>query len=101
MSDTHNDTQSPAAIDPLGRAASTFGEISRLADAERERILLERPDLPDALLGPAEVMRVMSIGRTRYQQLVKKGGGLRSVKIGRTRLVFRSEVNRYMAEHTE
>ena len=82
--------------DPIRRVVGTLGEIRDLADDERERLLIERPDLPEALLDPAEVMDRLHIGRTRYQELVGSGE-LGSIKPGKVRLVPASELRRWLA----
>jgi excisionase family DNA binding protein len=83
--------------DPIARAAETLRTISTLAEDERDRLLLERPELAGELLTPAEVMAALRIGRTRYQDLVASGE-LASVKPGRIRLVIASDLRRWIRE---
>lgn len=96
MSDTHNDTQSSVAMPSVRRTVTTLRQISELAQEERELLLIERPEIPEALLDFREVMAALRIGRTRYQDLVGSGE-LGSVKAGRVRLVPASELRRWIA----
>jgi excisionase family DNA binding protein len=76
--------------------ATVLGTIADAAESERARILAERPDLAGELLTPADVMRVLHIGRTRYQELIASGE-LPSFKPGRERLVRASDLRVWIA----
>jgi len=76
-------------------AADVLARIAELALAERDRLLGVRPDLEEELLTAADVMRILRIGRTRYQQLVGEGT-LASIKPGRERLVPASAIRDYI-----
>ena len=97
MADDHQTDHQPARAVVI-RAARAFGEISTIADAERERLLLERPEFADELLTPAEVMAALRIKRTRYQELIA-AGELLSIKPGRERLVLASDLRRWIREN--
>jgi excisionase family DNA binding protein len=79
----------------IRRTATVLQTITELANDERIRLLDERPELEEELLTPGDVMRVLRIGRSRYQELVSSGE-LPSIKPGRIRLVPASEVRAYI-----
>jgi excisionase family DNA binding protein len=84
--------------EPIVRAARAFGEISEIATSERERLLLERPEIADELLTPEQVMAALRIKRTRYQDMIA-AGELLSIKPGRERLVLASDLRRWIREN--
>ncbi|MGH7641631.1 MAG: helix-turn-helix domain-containing protein [Candidatus Dormibacteria bacterium] len=55
--------------------------------------------VPQLLLTPEEVARVLRIGRTRAGEIIRQGD-IASVRIGRRRLVAVREIERYIADNS-
>lgn len=68
--------------------------VARLVD---EALAARRvgPDAPDRLLGVDEAAAMLGIGRTACYELIARGR-LRSVKVGRRRLVAASDLAAYI-----
>jgi excisionase family DNA binding protein len=71
--------------------------VAELVDALREEIEPAEPDrpLPDRLLSIPEAATLLGVGRTLAYDLIGRGD-LRSVKVGRRRLVPAGAVRAYL-----
>jgi excisionase family DNA binding protein len=81
---------------PEDRIRAAIGE---LADALREQLRSElaasRND-PPALVDVAEAARVLGVSRTTmYASILDQPGGVRSLAIGRRRLIARSDLDAF------
>ncbi len=85
-------------MSPGDRVAAAVVE---LADALREQLRAEldvRQDAPPALLDVATAARALGVSRTTmYSTILDQPTGVRSLRVGRRRLVSRSDLEAFAA----
>lgn len=99
--DGEDRTRGPRGIQQVGTLGggvmTSFGSVDRRSDGDDAPVRQGAgPEGPRLLLTVEEAADLLHLGRTRCYQLVM-GGAIRSVKVGRRRLIVRAGLDEFVA----